>query len=1057
MPVGLKVFNSLAKAAIGRKANVFLSRAVFGVGVLLSILLFSPAPAENQPDQGSTLDRLLSQGLDPRWSRKIPENFEAGSISVPLPREAAGPAGPRTFRLPGHNVTVFSNIRMHPSNTVHQSEMSLTTHPINPDVVLSGSNAADAGIDVLSQGWYYSTNAGATWTGSDTLPTHSNLNRFMSDPAVVIDRNGNLFFNTLYYGNGTGDVIVVRSTNNGVNWNQVTIPNSGIDEDKNHFAVDVNAGGPFEGNLYTAYTEFNASPGPIELSRSTNGGAAFSSPISISGSIGAEFAQGVNLAVGPDGEVFATWSGYDNFPTSTTRLGFNKSTTGGANWQTAISAGNVADIRGSLNKGGNSIRVNSFPSMAVDRSSEPRRGWIYIVYPAKNPSTPDIFMVRSTNGGVNWSAPVKVNQDNSGKDQWFSWASVDPASGDLYVVYYDSRNFPANDSAQVFISSSTDGGATFSDLLVSDHAFLPRSIPGLASGYSGDYIGIAALNGIVWPCWNDNRTNLHQGYTARVEYIPIGGPPKISVSPDTLDFGNVYVGYPETLSVSIRNLGSPDTLNVSSVQANHPIFSPNLTSFALGGGLIQTVKIACNPGASGPLTANLDIASNDTANPVVSVALLVNGVDPPVAHASPDSLVFTLNQGDSGTAALKIANSGLGNLNWSINLTTGPGLTDPLVSSGEQAVLFPQTFGASPAAPVFPGLVPSKEFGPSLKKLLGTKGDSGRPGHPVRVGSGGPDSFGYSWIDSDEPGGPVFNWIDISFTATATVGGLTDDNFAGPFPIGFSFNYYGTPYTQFYVGSNGFIGFGPPTDYGSNSNAPLPNTATPNNFLPFCWDDLDPQGGIVYYKTGGGRLVVQFKNYGEFGGAGRINAEVILRSDGSITYQYLNFLNGFDALSSSVGIENGDGSDGLGIVFNSDYLHNNLAVLFSANRWLSVSPESGALLPGDSVEVEVSAKTGLLALGTYNGEVRINTNDPGQPLLTVPVRLTVTTCASLRGDMDADGDLTSTDVILGLNCVFLGSGNCDLCFADLDCDGFLTSTDAVILLNMVFLGLPAGC
>jgi len=84
-------------------------------------------------------------------------------------------------------------------------------------------------------------------------------------------------------------------------------------------------------------------------------------------------------------------------------------------------------------------------------------------------------------------------------------------------VCFDSRKFPANDSAQVYLSVSTDGGDTFRDVLVSDTPFLPAPIPYPGTtGYMGDYIQVTALNGVVWPCWNDNRTGRHQTYTTRI-------------------------------------------------------------------------------------------------------------------------------------------------------------------------------------------------------------------------------------------------------------------------------------------------------------------------------------------------------------------------------------------------------------------------------------------------------------------------------------------------------------------------------------------------------------
>ena len=65
--------------------------------------------------------------------------------------------------------------------------------------------------------------------------------------------------------------------------------------------------------------------------------------------------------------------------------------------------------------------------------------------------------------------------------------------------------------------------------------------------------------------------------------------------------------------------------------------------------------------------------------------------------------------------------------------------------------------------------------------------------------------------------------------------------------------------------------------------------------------------------------------------------------------------------------------------------------------------------------------------------------------------------APIKGDMNASGGLTSADAVLMLNCVFLASGICDLCFADVNCSSDLTSADAVLELNAVFLALAFPC
>ena len=75
-------------------------------------------------------------------------------------------------------------------------------------------------------------------------------------------------------------------------------------------------------------------------------------------------------------------------------------------------------------------------------------------------------------------------------------------------------------------------------------------------------------------------------------------------------------------------------------------------------------------------------------------------------------------------------------------------------------------------------------------------------------GGGGAGTGGYFFANSlaiCSPDMPIFNWVDISATGTDVIGSLADDNLIGPFPIGFTFTYFGTDYTQFYISSNGWI------------------------------------------------------------------------------------------------------------------------------------------------------------------------------------------------------------------------------------------------------------
>ncbi|MGH7598846.1 MAG: hypothetical protein ACREOI_21030, partial [bacterium] len=245
-------------------------------------------------------------------------------------------------------------------------------------------------------------------------------------------------------------------------------------------------------------------------------------------------------------------------------------------------------------------------------------------------------------------------------------------------------------------------------------------------------------------------------------------------------------------------------------------------------------------------------------------------------------------------------------------------------------------------------------------------------------GSGGPDAFGYKWKDSDEAGGPSFNYIDISSSGTP-VTTLSDDNFDGPFPIGFTFNFYGVNHTEFYIASNGLIGFGSTTGFHKFTNVQPPVTTSPNNIIAWLWDDLIPrEDSGVYYQSFADKLVIQFVQFGNnnSGAAGeRVNAEVILYPDGKILVQYLNFTANWPLNLCTVGLENSDGTDGLTVVHNAAYLHDGLAVRFSSG---ATAPDPPALnLPANNA---VSQPTTLLlkwnaSIGATTYHLQVATNN----------------------------------------------------------------------------------
>ncbi|HER00598.1 MAG TPA: hypothetical protein ENO22_14770 [candidate division Zixibacteria bacterium] len=425
---------------------------------------------------------------------------------------------------------------------------------------------------------------------------------------------------------------------------------------------------------------------------------------------------------------------------------------------------------------------------------------------------------------------------------------------------------------------------------------------------------------------------------------------------------------------------------------------------------------------------------------------------PPTLGFNPAMMSETLMAGDTAEGELVINNSGEGSLYYNMSIQY------MLNTSSAFAKLATGT----------PGEPASRDYGPEYYDQDIAKGDdNGLKGYDVTFNYGGPDDYGYYWMDSDETGGPVFDWVDISATGTDVISQLDDDSYVGPLEIGFDFPYYGTTYTQFYLGSNGIIGFSE-TSMNDRSEDPIPNSYAPNNIIAWMWNDLDPTDADnldahAYYESDGQQLVIQFVDYPEYRAdpGDVVTAEIILDFKGNIKIQYHTIADGFDAVNVAVGIENQSGTDGLEVFYHSAYLHDNLAIQFSKPyEWLSLDSYSGSMLPGeaDTIPCQFTTEADLEA-GTYQAEIHLNTNDPEAFEAVIPADLTVINEPEyICGDADNSGTVNVSDAVIIINYVFVGGTAPDpLDAADTNCDGSVNVSDAVNIINYVFVGGNDPC
>src|SRR5262249_36967279 len=139
---------------------------------------------------------------------------------------------------------------------------------------------------------------------------------------------------------------------------------------------------------------------------------------------------------------------------------------------------NTNGVNGSLSLNGG-FRTNAFSQAVVNPTNASQ---IYLVFNDCT-STPcgsaadhgDIFLTRSTDGGATWSSPIKVNDDATTRDQWSPAIAITPNGQNVFVSWYDRRDDPANSLIERFGvagSIGAGGAVTFqANQLISSASF----------------------------------------------------------------------------------------------------------------------------------------------------------------------------------------------------------------------------------------------------------------------------------------------------------------------------------------------------------------------------------------------------------------------------------------------------------------------------------------------------------------------------------------------------------------------------------------------------------
>ncbi len=589
------------------KLNVVLTiLLLLALGVMLPTMSSQMASSQQAVAQPN---RVLARNADILMGRTAARSKEqmvsggvmqaylgtTGAVSSATVRGARPPvnAGATVNTVGCVNVFGSQNIRVNQDCSFRrQAEEAIAINPLNPEHLIAGQN--DSRIGFNHCGIDVSFNRGREW--GDMLPPFWQFQLLdghtadaCSDPTLAFDSRGNAYFGGIIFDVAfAANAVVVTKSNAAFGGTFYHTPNSALSlqeyrdnplgviandnnpaifNDKEFMNADANPASPKRDNVYMTWTRFNDATGhgvgadsPIYFSQSTNGGAAWSAGIEISGANAAictvfsgetnanacDQDQGSWPEVGPDGTLYVFFNnGNTPLPGINQQLmvkcGAASDCTLPASWSAPVKVaddiGTQPFSTGSGCTGGrqclppNSYRMNDFGVGHADPSTSGRLWFVWSDFRnggapctgagATPPCNNDVFLVRSDNGGATWSAPINVTPASrfGQTAQWQAWMAVSP-SGKVFIAYYDRKYGDCETTGCNDITLAvTRDGASFQYFRITTSSMpnLTAANNSLQAGFLGDYMFIAADRVGATIVWADTRPR--PGFTAPEEDV----------------------------------------------------------------------------------------------------------------------------------------------------------------------------------------------------------------------------------------------------------------------------------------------------------------------------------------------------------------------------------------------------------------------------------------------------------------------------------------------------------------------------------------------------------
>jgi len=407
--------------------------------------------------------------------------------------------------LPGQ----LQNINI--SNSVYfDGEPYMAVNPADhKNIVIAWMGVTITGGVKISIKTKVSFDGGQTW-GSLHVKPHMSSTFGSADVSMAFRDDGVLFLSYIDYNaaKDSGAVYLVSSSNGGVAW---TIPTKIIDlkEDPSKKPIDRpwlvidNSNTVNKGMLYITSKPAPWVPAPCRpyMKSSADSGVTWSSFrfIDTTNFLVGNLIQGPMAAdaVTSDGAFCAVYPSYVSSQSVYAKYYLAKSYNRAASFQYTSVITNPTPLTDTNYKQGYRLAAN--PNNAQQMA---------FAFLDNRNGDPDVFVTTTNDGGLNWSTPLRVNNDavSNGKAQDMPWADYND-SGDLLVTWRDRRNGSGTGFQQpfeTFAAVSHNNAASFTGNVNICTVLTPFDTTLAKKG--NDFMCCKLVNDTICATWGDMRT-----------------------------------------------------------------------------------------------------------------------------------------------------------------------------------------------------------------------------------------------------------------------------------------------------------------------------------------------------------------------------------------------------------------------------------------------------------------------------------------------------------------------------------------------------------------------